>query len=355
MGHEKSTDRSFTGFRSFSGWLFWMKSVKNTIFGKNGLTMYERFWCVTRGFDAVQLRNYGECGMIDYPEDFLSRKSYCRLHPVNGAYSFWIDDRLTMKYVLSKYDRYLLRYYFEIEKGQVRRLPDASVAVSDSINGILQLLREKKVLAARTIHGQAEAGTLKLEYRSGAFYMNGDSAAKEVVKSRLEALDDCIVTEYPTDHPDIRVIWPEEGNVLRVLMANCADKIVLMRAGMEFGCAGAEEKKIIAIADENKGQLLYGLKLSASGKYVRCNEHPDTGKPFETAIPNWQEIVVTAESICRDYPKLRYFELEIEVTEDSFRIININSLPKLFYAEMRRPLLRDLKTREAYRSFGLKL
>ena len=75
---------------------------------------------------------------------------------------------------------------------------------------------------------------------------------------------------------------------------------------------------------------------------------------FDIQIPHWDEVIAAIREICAHYPQLRYLGFDIAVTEDSFRIIEINSLSGLHAAQMKEPLLRDPKTREAYRFFGLK-
>ncbi|WP_276911949.1 hypothetical protein [Hallella colorans] len=41
------------------------------------------------------------CGITDKTrKQYLSTAEYASLHPLNGAYSTWIDDKLTLKYIL---------------------------------------------------------------------------------------------------------------------------------------------------------------------------------------------------------------------------------------------------------------
>ena len=61
-------------------------------------------------------------------KNYLKSAHYYAMHPINGVYSKWIDDKLTLKYLCgsdSGLDRYMPRYYFQIDQnGKILCLPD---------------------------------------------------------------------------------------------------------------------------------------------------------------------------------------------------------------------------------------
>ena len=57
------------------------------------------------------------------------------------------------------------------------------------------------------------------------------------------------------------------------------------------------------------------------------------------------------KEICMNYPQLRYWGFDVAVTEDSFKLLEINSLSGLMAAQCKEPLLKDPKTRAVYAYF----
>jgi hypothetical protein len=84
---------------------------------------------------------------------------------------------------------------------------------------------------------------------------------------------------------------------------------------------------------------------------TRIERHPDSGESFDIQIPRWEQITDKLEQICRDYPQLRYWGFDVAVTEDSFKILEINSLSGLMAAQCKEPLIKDPKTREVFEYF----
>ena len=62
------------------------------------LPLRDRLWCLRHGFRPTDMNVFGRENLRKNYKDYLSNRDYCKLHPMNGEYSFWIDDKLTMKY-----------------------------------------------------------------------------------------------------------------------------------------------------------------------------------------------------------------------------------------------------------------
>ena len=359
MRLEKAFDRKFFGYRSILGWSHWRKHAKKILLGKGNHSIGDRLWCLRNGFDLSDLNLYGAENLKKNKEDYLSGRDYMKLHPINGEYSFWIDDKLTMKNVFSRYETYLPDYYFQLEKNRIMRLANCPGDFEASVDGILALLREKKLLAAKRLWGSGGTGFYRLEYGEDGYRVNRKVTGEEDLKRLLAGLHPYLVMEYVINHRDIRAIWPDATNTMRVLMANCGGELVLMRAFIRFGNAGsncvdnAHAGGIEAIIDENTGRILFTQEQDVYGTPTVITEHPDTGASFDIRIPHWEEIVGKLEEICRDFPQLRYMGFDVAVTEEGFKILEINSLSGLMAAQCREPLMKDPKTRKVYEYFRL--
>ena len=100
-----------SGYSSF----FAKAAVSNRyedFFKNKNTTLAQKLWAQKRGFLSDRISFYGltENNYRDYLSDF----DYYRLHPINGPYSKWIDDKLTFRYLLAPFSSYLPEYYYHI-------------------------------------------------------------------------------------------------------------------------------------------------------------------------------------------------------------------------------------------------
>src|SRR5699024_5789375 len=110
-----------------------------------------------KGFFSKSIRNYNltEQNYHDYIADF----DYYKLHPINKQFSKWIDDKVTMKYILSPFKDYLPEYYFELYRGKVHCLMDYDKRIKNpEVDLVLELLKEKGDLALKLIKGSKGIG-----------------------------------------------------------------------------------------------------------------------------------------------------------------------------------------------------
>ena len=102
----------------------------------------ERKWAYKCGFHPWRIKQYG-LNDVNYKET-ISDRDYFYLYPLNNQYSKWIDDKLTMKYVLAPFDQFLPRYYYHIMAERDRmKLMDCPAEYGASIDGILSFLQAK--------------------------------------------------------------------------------------------------------------------------------------------------------------------------------------------------------------------
>ena len=70
-------------------------------------------WAHARGFLAESAVAYN-LKEAEHIEDYLSDYEYYRIWPLNSWERIWINDKLTLKYMLAgtKYDRYMPKYFY---------------------------------------------------------------------------------------------------------------------------------------------------------------------------------------------------------------------------------------------------
>lgn len=359
MNVEKMLDRRFFGYRSILGYYRWMKAVKG-ILSNRYISVGDKFWCIQHGFTTGTYNLYGHEQMRAHYKEYLSSRDYYRLHPINGMFSLWIDDKLTVKHVFSKFGENLPKYYFDIEDGRALKLPDCPDDIQDGYEGVLALVRREKRIALKQLLGAYGIGFYRLEYIDERYYVTGKESSKEELLALLKSLNYYLVTEFIVNHETIYHVWPDSTNTLRILMANVDGELIVVRSFMRFGHAksngvdNAHTGGLEAIIDEDTGKVLFAIAIDEKGFSKRVTEHPDSGVSFDFVVPRWDEVVSRCKEIGRAYPELRYFGFDIAVTDDGFKILEINSLSGLMAAQMKAPFLTDPKTRRVYESFGLK-
>ena len=109
------------------------------------------------------------------------------------------------------------------------------------------------------------------------------------------------------------------------------------------------------IVDEEKGKTLFAVSFDAQNYTKVITQHPDSGVSFTFDIPRWDEIIAFCMDVCRSYPELKYVGFDIVITQDSFKVLEINSLSGLQAAQLKEPFMKDLKTKEVFQSFAAKV
>lgn len=109
--------------------------------------------------------------------EYLSDAQYCGLHPLNGHFSMWIDDKLTLKYLFagSALKNYILKYYFHIDSyGNILPLIDSGINCGKAnASDIIFLLKRNGLLAVKLLAGSIGEGFYKIEYKVNCYYING--------------------------------------------------------------------------------------------------------------------------------------------------------------------------------------
>lgn len=272
-------------------------------------------------------------------EGLLSTVDYRRMHPLNGTYSSWIDDKLILKYLCYAEDLKGLmpEYYFQIEGGVVLSLPDCPDEHRDEgVEGVLSLLEEKGVLALKQIKGSLGEGFYKAELAGGGFRLNGDDVSREELRGVLSSLEGYIGMEYLYPHESMRVFSTESPNTIRYLVGRVDGEPKFLKSFIRFGTvrSGFVENYnsggVLCYIDKNgyyDGGNLLDLE---TGENAVVKTHPDTGEPLSGRVPLWDELVSNAEAFCRHFPQLTYLGFDFVVASNNeVKMLEINSLTSL--------------------------
>ena len=334
------------GYSVYMAPLVW-RSLCDDFFMNSGVTLRNKLWAYKRGFLSERISCYS-LNDTNYTAH-LPDLEYWRMHPINGRYGKWIDDKLTMRYILNPYANYLPRYYYQLQNGRVLPLIDCrqSPAATDSLDSILALLQKRGFLALKPLAASGGRGFCKLSFCDDHFCLNEKQVSRDQMRDFLRNLENYIVTEYITSHPAIRTVYDVTPNTLRLMVIHDEQNGPrITGAFMRFGI-----KETGMIDNAGAGAVYCGVTLSegqmfspkrdVDGRIIDVEVHPDTGVPIAGRLPHWDLVSSKTIEIACAFPQIRYMGFDIIITDSAFKIIEINSHQSLRHIEPYYPVMQD--------------
>jgi len=288
--------------------------------------------------------------------DYVSDFRYLRSHPLNGTFSRWIDDKLTLRMVLAPFNRRLPKHYFLYDKGRVHKLMDCPTHIAASTDGVVGALKEFGSLAVKPVAGTHGIGFTKLSYVEERYCIDESFVKEKDVHRWLNSLTGSLVlTEYIVCHAALRRIYPKTPNAIRLC--------VIVHDGCEPEIAGAfirfGTSETGLVDNASAGGIYCGIELSGGRLFnplmyrddcaVRVQKHPDTNRPIEGEVPHWLNIREEVPEIARYLRPLRYMGIDLVATDDGFKVLEINSHQDLWAIQTFYPLLRTDSCRAFFR------
>lgn len=294
---------------------------------------------------------------------FLSNAAYYGMHPINGAYSKWIDDKLTLKYLCAgtKLDEYMPEYYFQIDgSGNILPLMDCPYSnISNGTEAIIDLLKKKGTLAIKLLSGSLGEGFYKGEYIGESYYLNGKVITFDDFCQTLNSLRNYLIIEYLRPNSFLAEFCPNTCNTIRYLLGRKGnEKMNLLKSFIRFGteASGFVENYnaggVLCYIDQN-GCFCEGNMIDKTNmKNIKLNLHPDSKKALKGKIPFWNKIIEAGEEFDKYFPQMKYLGIDFVVTEDNkVKILEINSLTSLDSIQLNGSILDSDSAREFYEQY----
>lgn len=283
---------------------------------------------------------------------FLSSKQYSNYHPINGYYTKLIDDKITIKYILSgtELEKYTPDYYYLIdETGHIFSMMDVPVIKENyDVTDIISLLKSTYVLAIKLVTGSIGRGFYKCEYKDGKIYTNGNEVSEGEFIAFIAGLKNYIIMEYLRPHDELAAFWPTTANTMRYLLCRVDGEYYMLKSFIRFGSKKTGEVEnfnsggVLCYIDED-GHFKGGYIIERSKKKlssVFIDKHPDTGKEIEGIIPMWSEVQKAAIGIAKYLPETKYLGYDFVVTDkNEVKLLEINSLTSLDSIQMDKSIL----------------
>lgn len=323
-------------------------------------------WALRRGFFPGRVELYGLTE--ENYHLFMPDYAFFLMHPYNHHFRIWVNDKLTLKYILNdrQFEDVMPEYYLYIENdGSYTYLMDTPESIRKDEDFLVNLLKWKKVLAMKPNNGAEGIGFVKFEWQDGSVVMNGKEISIQTYKDTYLKLRNYTVTEYITQHSMLKEIWPGSECTLRVSMAKVPGETPFFpqewiniasfaRVGTSTsGCVSNLDAGGIGIgfdfdsgALNDEGICYKHFQKAEESVYTR---HPETNVAWGgKRLPNWDQVRESVLGICHYISSLDYLGFDIIITEDGFKICEINTFPALDYSQfLNAPALAD-KKRKAF-------
>ncbi len=339
----------------------WLQDMGKDLRADTGVGWRDKLWAYRNGFLSYRLPQYGITPQTR--KDHISDFEYRWLRHINSSYRKWLEDKVTLKYVAQDFSEFLPDYYYftNSKDGGNHLVPmmDLPDGYGNAFSDVLALAREKQVLALKPDEGSHGSGFYRLDYQDGNYLLNGQIVeGEDVINVLSDPNNQYLVTEYIVQHPEIGRFYPTAVNTLRMTVfkpdghtpkiGNAYLRIGSSASGYidNTGAGG-----MIAEVDLDTGRIHSGGVLQ-EGKTSPMPRHPDTGELIEGQVPHWQFIKENILKIAESLQQLEFFGFDIAVTEEGFKLPEVNRFPdypriSLLTPETNAYLLKKLAAKKA--------
>lgn len=314
----------------------WITDVWHDFKENKEETLRNKLWAYGHGFLSYRLKQYG-ITRENYRE-FISDFEYKWLRHINSKYRYWMEDKITVKYIASEFGECFPGYYYHIslKNGSNKIIPmmDCPEGYGADYEDIFRLAEEKGVLALKPDEGSHGEGFYKWSVEDGKHFLNHQEATKEQILGILQNVNNqYLVTEYIQMHPQISRIYSGAVNTIRMIVFKKDGRHAeIGNAYMRFGSkkTGAVDNMgaggMFARIDIETGKY-YDAKIIEHNSIQDCPYHPDTGVKIEGILPNWEKVKNMIIEIADGIPQLEYFGFDLALTEDGIKFPEINRFP----------------------------
>jgi hypothetical protein len=321
------------------------------------LPLKKRLWAWRHGFLSknIVIYNLNRTNVNDYLSDVFRIVN----HPFNGIFSDLIDNKLYLPIALHSFKQYIPEYYYLLKKDFCISLTNKKIQAC--LDPVINICSHNRALILKPCNESGGRGVFLLKKdESGKMLLNGTSENIDSIYKHLSALNNYIVTEYIEQHDYSRSIFHKSANTIRIMTMWDYEEYVpfIARAVHRFGvessapvdnwCSGGLSCSI----DLETGEIGKAVSHPKNDHLTWYKFHPDTKHQIEgVVIPGWNSIKTQILEMARELAFVPYMGWDILVTEDRFKVIEINSLPDLIMPQAHGPLAKGPRIRKFYNRY----
>jgi hypothetical protein len=262
---------------------------------------------------------------------------YNKAHPFNGKFSSIIDNKIYLPYLLNNYSEYVPKCYYFIDKGKLFDLR-SNKKVSNMDDFIEFVVNQKKCVFKHTSLSGGK-GFYLLQFEENKFYLNKKNVSKNEIVEFIQSLTSYIIVEFIIQADYAMKINDSSVNTIRMICVYDEDKerFIMPLSFHRFGTNGDVVDNIssgggcLVYVDVETGRTKdYGIARNNKGELILKKNiiHPDSEIDLSNfVIPRFVDIKNKILEIMNSFVFLKYVGVDVVVTNNSFKIIEINSFP----------------------------
>ena len=307
-------------------------------------------WAHSQGFFATHAYAYGL--NENNVDNYLSDYDYYKVWPLNSWSRIWINDKLTLKYMLhgTEYSHLMPKYYFYSTPSGLKPLMDVDMSTHASIeDAFFDTLHRVGELACKPNNGTESRGFVRISIENGSYCFNGAKCDKDQILTFLQDNPNYIFTEYLRPSDEFKK-FSDQIHTLRIVTINengYSPKIVASFLRFPNSTCGEANYNVFetdieskynhyTYIDINDGSLEKSIKTYVS--HIESTDiHPDTKETLVGELPHYDELVKEIEGICRLMSNVEYMGFDFGVTNDGYKLMEINSHPGINTSQTREP------------------
>lgn len=321
--------------QSYMGFMMknWQKDlIKDWL--KTDTSIWEKIWAHRRGFLSFRIKQYDL--KDDNLDDFLPDRAYRKLRPINNEFVSWVYDKVVTRYILDKNKEYLPEYYYHLiyinSEKVIMSLHDCPKDCTNDISGVLKLLKQKKKLILKPSEGSHGKGVFKIECFNDNYIVNDIIVDENVLIDKIESLKGFYnITEYIEMHSVLKKFYDKTTYTIRIMVINehgvdpwLANAYMRIAATSTGVTDNISDGGICARIDITTGEIFEPEQI-INHVIMPCRFHPDTGVEIKGKVPNWELVKDGVLDVSRYIGQLEYLGFDVVVTEDGFKILEINT------------------------------
>lgn len=318
-------------------------------------------WAHARGFYAQSASTYGLTE--DNYRDYLSDYEIDRIWPLNDWQRIWINDKLTLGYMLAgtEFESLLPEYYYYTAAD--RLVPLYNSGFRDGIEGFCEVMREKGEFACKPCNGSLAAGFHLLAFADGTYHVDGVASDEAGVAAFVDEHPNFIFQEFLRPNAEMAKIDPLI-HTLRIVMTNTTGtNPTTISSYLRFGIGKDKSGVTANYAPPTAGDIgAYNLRFDIdtgwfgdgvivyAAKNVPSPRHPDSGVLAEGTIEEWPEVEETLKRLALRLGPVKYMGFDLGFTDKGVKLMEINSHPGVEYVQLHTPLIADERAGAYYRA-----
>ena len=310
-------------------------------------------WAHSKGFRAEVASLY-DINDINYM-NFLSDYDYYRIWPINNWTRIWINDKLTLKYMLdgTEYSGIMPKYYYYTSIDGLRTLVDNPYKndIADT-EQFIKVLSEVGEFACKPCNGSTSVGFFKMVYQNNKIFVDDKELPFNEVSDFLNKNQNYVFTEYIKAGGCLKKITPQI-HTLRIVTINedGANPIIVggylripndLSVSANFLDLGdnVEKYNIVTNINIETGEFFDAQKVYVNRK-EKIDVHPSSGALLSGKIENFDKLRQIILEIARRFNNVEYMGFDIGVTENGFKCMEINSHPGIGHMQMFEPFYEN--------------